>query len=237
MLRVFCSDFALWPDHWRAQARQWLSDEESDRLTRIHSSRRRDQFLAGRLLLRQCAAEVFACRPADIQLAASAPVRARHRDGNPLCFVSISHSGNSVTVALGAQRVGVDCERLERRRNWRDICAQYFAPGEAQWLLQLPADTSQREFLRSWTVKEALSKCSGAELGQVLAGGVLTRGMTEWAGEFSGYRAWSGTPAQDIQVGLVCEGPSPQLAPDCRYRAAPEQNAEENLFELTPLFR
>lgn len=236
MLQLFYSDFDRWPGDWRANARRYLGAGESARLARIGSRLRRDQFLAGRLLLRQCAAESYSCSPGQVQLAATAPVRAQ-RDGGDLCFVSISHCAHFVAVALAARPVGIDCERQLARRNWRDICAAYFAATEAEWLLQLPPERGQAEFLRSWTLKEALSKCARVDLGHTLAGAALVHGATQWSGEFADFSAWNGMPEKGVQVSLVCAGTGGQQIPDCRFRERPDNRAGEHSLEFGPLPR
>ncbi|SHF35692.1 4'-phosphopantetheinyl transferase superfamily protein [Microbulbifer donghaiensis] len=237
MLQLVYSDFDRWQGNWRALARGWLSAQEQARLSRFGSAHRRDQFLAGRLLIRQLVADVFTCPPADIRLAATAPVRARRSDDSPLCFVSISHSAHSVAVALAAQPVGIDCERLARRRNWRGICSQYFAADEAAWLLRLPPEKAEAEFLRSWTAKEALSKCTGVDLGMTLTEGRLVRGVAHWSGRFARCRAWSGPLTDGLQVGLVCEGGPAGLRPDCRYWSGPDNTSGEKVIAFTPIPR
>ncbi|WP_250460505.1 4'-phosphopantetheinyl transferase family protein [Microbulbifer litoralis] len=232
MFYLTCSDFEGWPDGWRHTSRSWLGIAERKRLAAIRSGARRDQFLAGRLLLRQCLAETLSMAPTDIELAAAAPIRAAQTDGHPLCFVSISHTASCVAVVLSEHPVGVDCERLRARRNWRAISAQFFSAAEAAWLQLQPAEEGLEAFLRSWTLKEALSKCTGADLGQVLARAPLVENRTHWPAEFTGFHAWSGALDNKIQMGLVS---STVLIPHCHYRPGPFDSSGQQSIELAAI--
>ena len=237
-LHVTCSNFDKWPESWRERALCWLSEPEQIRLQRLAKQHRRDQFLAGRMLLRQRIAELYACDPGLIQLPASAPLQASSGAGRHLCFVSISHCGDFVAVALSANSVGIDCERHVGRRNWRDICAQYFTAEESKWLLRLPDDRGATEFLRCWTAKEALAKCGGMDLGRALTGVSLVREETRWSEEFTHFSAWNGAVGDnEVQMCLVCEESAESRIPDCQYRPLPDCSARAEAVELSWLPR
>ncbi len=190
----------------------WLSADERGRLTRIRAPRRADQFLAGRLLVRQLIAEYCGRAPVEIHLPATAPKVATDISGALLCHLSISHTDVYLAVALDSDPVGVDCEQLKERCNWRAIAEQYFAPFEMACLRTMAPAKAACEFMRIWTAKEALSKCAGADLARLLKGAPVACGETHWPREFARYRCWSGDLPDGLHVSLVREV-APEMAP------------------------
>lgn len=203
MLQLWWSDFGEWNGDWRQRSTQWLGAAERERLTRLHSPARRDQFLAGRLLLRSAIAQQYQLAPAQIRLAASAPVHAQDAASRPICHTSISHSGRYLVVALAERAVGVDCEQPLPRRNWRAIAAEYFSPLEGAYLRRLSPTQAEREFLRIWTCKEAWAKCTGTDLGKLLATPMPLSELDEPGQIPHGLRGWWGALADQLLISLV----------------------------------
>lgn len=77
-------------------------------------------------------------------------------------YLSISHSGDTVAVAISDTPVGIDVERLrpveERLVNY--VCT----PAERQFVLTAADDERTRRFFAVWTAKEALFKRDGGSL-------------------------------------------------------------------------
>ena len=72
------------------------------------------------------------------------------------CAVSVAH-----------EKVGVDVERMDRKRGFLDIADRFFSPSEARALRALPASDQTRRFFACWTLKESYIKARG--LGLALA--------------------------------------------------------------------
>jgi phosphopantetheinyl transferase len=72
--------------------------------------------------------------------------------------LSISHCPEMVAIALGRDRLGVDCETLGTNRNWQAIADYFFTPAEADTIRQSRVIQQEHIFLRHWTLKEAFIK-------------------------------------------------------------------------------
>ena len=119
-----------------------LSQGEEERMTTIHSQKKQREFLAIRHLLRQ----------------AQLPTTALYYtpEGKPQLeeqYISISHSHDSVMIALSPRPVGIDIERCTPR-------ILHLAPRFTPW--QAPPDmdelTQIQAYTQLWTIKEALYK-------------------------------------------------------------------------------
>jgi phosphopantetheinyl transferase len=76
--------------------------------------------------------------------------------------ISISHShGTAVALATlcPGQRVGIDLENLDRRREDFETIA--FRPDERRMLADMPGESRQEWALRMWCAKEAVAKALG----------------------------------------------------------------------------
>jgi 4'-phosphopantetheinyl transferase len=76
---------------------------------------------------------------------------------------NVSHTASALLVGVSRDiPLGVDLEAVGRRtRAVAELARRWFAPGEAGALATLPEATQQLAFLRLWTAKEAVLKCSG----------------------------------------------------------------------------
>ena len=72
--------------------------------------------------------------------------------------LSITHCPEMVAIALGRDRLGVDCETLGTNRNWQAIADYFFTPAEADVIRQTGVIRQEHIFLRHWTLKEAFIK-------------------------------------------------------------------------------
>lgn len=89
-----------------------------------------------------------------------------HPSGIPAPEISISHSGSVVTAAATRQgRLGIDVELHRSGRRFGEIAEYAFGPEEAG-----EAATSEQDFYRIWTLREAMAKATGAGLTQVTDG-------------------------------------------------------------------
>lgn len=77
----------------------------------------------------------------------------------------VTHSGDLLLLAISRTDCGVDVERYGRRRRYREIAAQYFAPEALTGLADVDDAELERRFLRLWVAKEALLKANGIGIG------------------------------------------------------------------------
>ena len=136
-----------WP-----QSLQWLAPGERARLATQGSPARRQQFLAGRWLLRQLAST----GPLDID--------AEGRSHRPQGHANLSHSGGWVLAGAADGPVGVDLEALRPRRDVMGLARMVLGAGQCEALQVLPPDAALVAFYRSWTLKEAWFKARGQGL-------------------------------------------------------------------------
>ena len=120
-----------------------LTPEEQARAAGMLNPMRRNQFIAGRILLK----------------------RIRERHGARL-YTSLSHSGQwvlAVTASFGA--VGVDVEIMQTDRPLDRLSQRFFTAAENAWLAQVSGEERMHLFYRLWTAKEALFKALGMPVG------------------------------------------------------------------------
>ncbi|WP_444892472.1 4'-phosphopantetheinyl transferase family protein [Microbulbifer sp. TRSA001] len=196
------SSFNSWSGNWQGESVHLLGSTELSRLEKIHSIKRRAQFLAGRILLRTLIAEQYEYSPWEITVEAEAPTIAMVR-GKPLCHISISHSDDFVAVAIAETPVGIDCEYESRQRNWLAMAKQYFHKAEITELNSLPTSQVAACFLTKWTAKEALAKCSGVDLGQLLASAPVINRPQQLNHPYKNYLLWTGQPRPGAYLSLA----------------------------------
>ncbi len=149
----------------------YLEISEQARAAAFRHAADRDRFVLGRTTARRAVADVLGQPPNTIGFDLHCrrcggdhgkPIVRRHAD---LVDVSIAHSGDFVVVAVGVgTRVGADIEQIKH-----DIAVDLIAPeslngDELAALAQAPAHDRTRNFLRTWTRKEALVKATGSGL-------------------------------------------------------------------------
>ncbi|WP_226643748.1 4'-phosphopantetheinyl transferase family protein [Microbulbifer variabilis] len=169
------------------------------------------QFLAGRLLVKTLIAEQYGCSLSDLEIDPKTPSVA-YLLGTPFINLSISHTADYLAVSIGKIPVGIDCERGHPTRDWLLIAQNYFSSYEVSWLQSLPIPLLKEEFIKTWTMKEALAKCSGDALGTLLKISSPIGQKNNWPEPYSEYRCWSGQPQEDIFLSLVAR-PAPSFTP------------------------
>ena len=141
-----------------------LTDEERRRLLEFRAAAPRRLHLVARAVQRTALSRLVpAVKSADWRFERGATGRpalaAAHR--LPVDF-NIAHTQGMVVMATGRDvRLGIDVERLERRRSL-DIARRYFSPPEIAALDALPVDAQARRFVELWTLKEAYLKAVGS---------------------------------------------------------------------------
>ena len=141
-----------------------LSADERERAARFRFERDRGRYVSGRAALRLLLAARLACDPQELDFAYG-PEGKPFLAGTRLQF-NASHSADVALFAFaeGVRAIGVDIELPRPGFGGLDIARRFFAPGEVQRLLALPAAAQDGAFLRCWTRKEALLKAHGGGL-------------------------------------------------------------------------
>ncbi len=127
------------------------------------SVRRRLQFLAGRLLVRQMLCDQFGGGLSDWQMDAPEFGKPRLLQW-PNIECSISHSGDSIACAISTKPVGIDLEVIRARQDLPSLFENISHPSELPAFRTLSAHRQMHRFLRDWTLKEAWLKCEGLGL-------------------------------------------------------------------------
>jgi hypothetical protein len=155
-----------------------------ERALKFGSGKRRESFLAGRVLLQMMLREKG--------LAQSLPHIAYAEHGKPYfdsfdgAFFNISHSASIIAVCLCGSETGVDLEQVKPRHNLEGLEKRELVEDETVFVKQDPSLEVER-FTALWTLRECLVKVTGEGLAGV--GGVKpapSRGMTLAAGCPSG---------------------------------------------------
>lgn len=161
-------------ERWAAGAQRWLSDAELVRAQRIQGQDARLRHMLGRALIRLLGAQDTGLQPHQVEIAVA-------DQGKPLVVgaqgleISVSHSG-SLVVAAAARgvAVGVDAESAQRRRfDPYSLVRRGFAESEVAAFQAVPAEQAAQEFVRYWTVKEAVGKALGYGIFPALQGVVV----------------------------------------------------------------
>ncbi|ART78731.1 4'-phosphopantetheinyl transferase family protein [Oceanisphaera avium] len=153
-------------------ADQVLSQAERTRLANITQPKQANTFLVGRYLLRQLLARQLHIAPAELTIAINPKGKPQLQLSDARSLVqwhfNLSHSQSLLALALSNQApLGLDIE--SRQLNAKQIlrlAKRYFNEWEQSWLASNP---QPENFLRLWTIKEAVLKADGAGIANNLA--------------------------------------------------------------------
>jgi 4'-phosphopantetheinyl transferase len=175
----------------------WLAPSEALRLSGLHVSGRREQFLAGRWLARSLLAETRGGEPGHWPL--------QQRSNRPPAIVghestlalSLSHSGDWIACALSDQAIGIDLEARRRREGLHSFEHLLVAAGEVVGSLDNDA------LLQRWVAKEAwIKRDHGSALPEQLAALALHRAEVD-AADIQLYST------ADFHLGVACAATEP----------------------------
>mgnify|MGYP006277301845 CR=1 FL=1 len=150
-----------------------LSGAERERAGRFVFARDRWAYSAAHSLLRTLLAEHHHLSPLDWTFRNNAygrPELCPDRHGPAAPRFNISHTHGRVAVALTLDHVpagldvGVDVENVARTADVLALARRFLSGQEADWLESLPATEHHTQFLRLWTLKEAVAKAVGMGL-------------------------------------------------------------------------
>lgn len=158
----------------RARLENFLSDAELRRGARLLDPKKRDEFLAGRGLVREVLAELLCVAPREMEFCEGEfgkPYlcgQAGLEDG--LRF-NVSHAGGKLLVAVSRTReIGVDLEEIREDLAFRPMAERYFSLREKEELFGLDPAEQLKAFYRCWTRKEAYMKGTGSGFSQPSTG-------------------------------------------------------------------
>ncbi|OGR36335.1 MAG: hypothetical protein A2091_07305 [Desulfuromonadales bacterium GWD2_61_12] len=137
-----------------------LSADERERAARLRIAVKRQQFVAGRVLLRQLLGRYLGADPQTLTFAYGPHGKPRLAAGS-LAF-NLAHAGAWALVAVTLKReVGVDLEQADPHLDYERLAAQFFTVEEQRQLATFPVARRRRGFYRLWTRKEARLKGEG----------------------------------------------------------------------------
>lgn len=156
-VQVLLAQIGATEDALPARFWHYLTPAERARAARYRRATDRVQFIAARGILHDALRQDFGIDDARIEAEASTkPVLSAARLPPGLDF-NLSHTDGLVACAIGLNMsVGIDVECQDRKAGAASIIATNFAPAEQQ--------TAVGDFLRLWTLKEAVTKAAGLGL-------------------------------------------------------------------------
>ncbi len=162
-IHVWHATLAATPENLSGAAAM-LPPTEREKTALVSSEAQRARLTLSRAWVRGILAKYLSQSAPDITIRRSArgkpQVVAKDND-TPLQF-SVSHSADHMLVAVTrSDDVGVDLERMTRLADVERIAARFFARGEYDALLALPADQRADAFFRAWVRKESVVKALG----------------------------------------------------------------------------
>jgi 4'-phosphopantetheinyl transferase len=139
---------------------QTLSEHERVTAARFRDDAQRSRYIANhataRAILGSYAPELMLGTTPQGKPYVAAPEAAKHLRFN------MAHSGALCVVAVAAQEVGVDIERVRGDIAMDEIAQMYFTPRELAALRRVPEENRAEAFFACWTRKEALLKAQGS---------------------------------------------------------------------------
>jgi 4'-phosphopantetheinyl transferase len=134
-----------------------------------------EQTVNSQAFVKEKLAEYYQCEPQDIVLSKTPNGKpfVSQPDIQPCpCYFNLSHSCDYIVLAVSNQPVGVDIEYM-KDRNFLAIAKHYFQLSEVEALQTAGRENSGNRELRKlfytyWTLKEALIKCQGSTIAEML---------------------------------------------------------------------
>ncbi len=133
-MRIFITDMTsiIKPEDFINKNADKLLPQEKDRLFNMENIRRRLEFLIGRLMLKTYLKEDYQTLPNGKIVSKSA-------------YISLSHSGGFVLLALANTPVGIDIEKINKTRAWAKIAHR----------MGFSNCRTALDFYRAWTAYES----------------------------------------------------------------------------------
>jgi 4'-phosphopantetheinyl transferase len=190
-----------------------LSEDERGKAARLCLGKPREQFVAGRAVLRGILGRYLRMEPDRLRFdygPHGKPAVAAECGGVEIRFNMSDSHGLAIYAVARRREVGIDLERMRSDVPCEKMAKRFFAGAETSALLALPADQRQEGFFNCWTRKEAYLKAIGRGLSFPLKNVIVSLAPGEQAAILS----IQGDPEEARRWSLRA------LHPDPAYRAA-----------------
>jgi 4'-phosphopantetheinyl transferase len=159
---------------WIAASEPHLSADEREQASNLEGPELYARHVIGRAALRVLAGHASDCEPRTVEVAQT-PAGKPFLPDMPDLHVGVAHTGRLVAVAVcQGVEVGVDVETAQvTRLSPQRLVARFFAPQEAEAFARVAPDAAAGEFIRYWTIKEAVGKALGDGILPALSGVVV----------------------------------------------------------------
>jgi len=121
--------------------------------------------------------------------------------GHPSWHFNISHSHGIGVCAVGRVPIGVDIERIEKRRNWPEIAERFFQKQEISYLRH-QRENDVASFYHFWTRKESWLKLKEMSIWQI----ERTPCCFDQKKPDFGVRTWKGSGLTPFSLSLCVNG-------------------------------
>jgi 4'-phosphopantetheinyl transferase len=151
-----------------------LSPAERTRASALAFAADRHRYLVAHFMLRRLVGNVTGSPPARLLFGReSCPVCGRpsgrpRLGGRGKPYFSLSHSGDTIAIAIGPDPLGVDCERL--RRGCVCDLVTHMHPADASLVTGLPEPRRHARIIDWWVCAEAALKSTGQGIAHGMSG-------------------------------------------------------------------
>jgi 4'-phosphopantetheinyl transferase len=175
----------------QAQLITLLDSDERARAARFRFARDRRRFVVRRGRARQWLAEAAGGNPARLRFTADAHGKPMLADGP---HFSLSHSGETMMLAIGDAELGCDVEAIDPALDWPPLARSFFSDAENAALAALAPEAARTAFFACWSRKEAFIKALGLGLSYPLDAFTVSVGAAPAV--VSGGEGWEARPVQ-----------------------------------------
>ncbi len=134
-----------------------LRPDEVLRAKRYHQPRDRQRFIVARGVLRLLLSHHADQSAIDLEFMTD-HTKKPFLKGFPHLHYNVSHAGDWIVIAVAANRVGVDVEKMEPEFDFQAVMEHVFSREERRVIEQSP--DARLRFYELWTRKEALAKAT-----------------------------------------------------------------------------
>ena len=142
-----------------------LSTEETTRASRYRVPRLREEFVAGRGVMRLILGQCLGRPAASVSFAYGPHGKPFLADPGAGLEFNLAHSRGQTLLAVGRHGpLGIDLESHDKAVQYDQIVTRFFSTGEQAAFNGLPESERREAFFRGWTRKEAWLKALGTGL-------------------------------------------------------------------------
>ncbi|MGN6269157.1 MAG: 4'-phosphopantetheinyl transferase family protein [Sphingomonas sp.] len=138
-----------------------LAADECARAARFRFARDRRRFAVRRGRAREWLAEAAGGHPGRLHFATNEHGKPELKSGP---HFSLSHSGETMMLAIGDAALGCDIEAIDPALDWPPLARNFFSEAENAALAMLAPEAARTAFFACWSRKEAFVKALGRGL-------------------------------------------------------------------------